>query len=190
MANLAVSSFLTAWFVPCFILMNTVFNRYGGLLEGGFGLALCKLLPFIINVSMIASVYTFILIVIQHFYAMTRRLKKGFSRSWLKYTIPGIWGFAAVMVFTDSSSYRLVIHDNLAFCQMDWTETSISETFAAFKVQYLTFFVLISFLPFLVQFNLTPDCRTRKYEAFAPCLKDNERKAEYYKSCEKGFESV
>ncbi|KAK3741394.1 hypothetical protein QZH41_006207 [Actinostola sp. cb2023] len=115
MANMAVSDLLTTTcFVPKIVADINYDNRW--LIDGDVSLALCKLVNFLADVSFHVSVYSCVFIAIDRYYAVAHPMKRGFSRSRLKYIILGIWMFATLIASPYLYYFRLKEFIDIAFC--------------------------------------------------------------------------
>lgn len=96
-ANMAVSDLLSTLFIVPLRISKFYFgNRW--LIPGKIGLALCKVVSFVPDVSTSVSFYSCLFIAIDRYFAVADPLRGGFSRSRLKRIIPGIWIFSAAIV--------------------------------------------------------------------------------------------
>lgn len=146
-ANMAVSdTIITLLEIPKNVL-HIIRTQQEWLVHGDLGEALCKLLPFIADVSFAISLYTCIFIAIDRYYAVAFPFRGGFSRSRLKYIIPGIWVFSAIVCSPFLYSHQLVKDmDEQLYCQEEWSHGVMA---TMFKAHIILFIVLTTFLPIL-----------------------------------------
>ncbi|XP_028519242.1 neuromedin-K receptor-like [Exaiptasia diaphana] len=114
-ANLAVSDFIASFFLVPLQLTRLYFGKKWFIM-GEFGDALCKLSIFIPDTSTSVSFYSCVFIAFDRYLAVAHPLRGGFSRSRLKYIIPGIWIFSALNVSPYFYSFKLVTSHNSHFC--------------------------------------------------------------------------
>lgn len=111
-ANMAVSDLL----IPLFAIQGEVLNMHclytSKALNNIFGLGLCKLVNFFREMSIVVSIYSCIFIAIDRYFAVVYPLKRGFSKTRLKYIIPGIWIFA-LMVSTPNLYKFRILNENV-----------------------------------------------------------------------------
>jgi hypothetical protein len=97
-ANMAVSDLVYSLVAIPQRFLDINLSGYGRwLINGNIGLALCKILPFLQTVCLAVSFYSCIFIAVDRYHAVAHPFRGGFSRSRLKYIMPGIWIFASVM---------------------------------------------------------------------------------------------
>jgi hypothetical protein len=140
-ANMAVSDLLVPLFSMPRNVVEMIFSHRTWLINGDFGLALCKLAFFLQDISWAVSVYSCIFIAIDRYYAVVHPFKGGFSRSRLKYIIPGIWSFAALVTAHYLYIFRLVRKGDATYCMQEWSLVGISPI-VAFRIQMYTSFTL------------------------------------------------
>ncbi|XP_031551777.1 putative neuropeptide Y receptor type 6 [Actinia tenebrosa] len=174
-ANMAVSDIiLTLLEIPKKISNIIRAHEKTWLVHGGLGQALCKLLPYLADVSFAISLYSCIFIAIDRYYAVAHPFKGGFSRSRLKYIIPGIWLFTAVLCSPFLYSYKLVkIMDEL-YCSEEWSNGDVA---TMFKIHLILFIVLTTFLPILFGtiLYLLIVYKIRRYKVPGVCTEQSER---------------
>ena len=99
-ANMAVSDLVFSLLsVPKHIAFILYYQGIW-LIDGDFGLVLCKLVYFLPDVSLGVSIYSCVFIALDRFYAVVYPLRGSLSKRKLKYIIPGIWMFS-MMLFTN-----------------------------------------------------------------------------------------
>ncbi|XP_031554343.1 prolactin-releasing peptide receptor-like [Actinia tenebrosa] len=145
-ANMAVSDLL----VPVFTIQGEVLDMYclytSKPLNNDFGLGLCKLVHFFQEVSVVVSIYSCIFIAIDRYFAVVYPLKRGFSKTRLKYIIPGIWIFALMMGAPNLYKYRIVNGKGHKICQEDWSPAGVPHM-EAMRIQMFILFSLLNGLP-------------------------------------------
>ena len=114
-ANMAVSDLLgTLFFVPT-TTVGIIFD-FRWLITNDFGNAWCKLYAFVGQTSIVVSVHSCAFIAIDRYHAVAHPLKGGFSRSRLKYIIPGMWIFATLIAISYLYYLRLIIVHGDTYC--------------------------------------------------------------------------
>jgi len=107
-ANMAVSDLVSSLvFVPSKIGLIYYGNTWP--LEGTFGDISCKLSSFLPKTSTSVSFYSCLFIAVDRYLAVAYPLRGGFRRSRLKYIIPAIWIFSALIVSPYFYSFQVVV---------------------------------------------------------------------------------
>lgn len=114
-ANMAVSDLLSSFFLLPLRIIEINYNERW-LVKGDAGLALCKLVLFTPDVSTAVSFYSCMFIAIDRLYAVAFPHKGGFSRSRLKFIIPGIWTFSIIIVSPYLYYFKLRELNGIQFC--------------------------------------------------------------------------
>ncbi|XP_031550908.1 substance-K receptor-like [Actinia tenebrosa] len=140
-ANMAVSDLLIPLFsVPKRMLYITYYDNIW-LIDGDFGLALCKLAPYLQDVSLGVSIYSCVFIALDRFYAVVHPLRGGLSRRKLKYIIVGIWMFSLAMFSTYFFTFTLVKTGDSTKCIMDFTRIGVT-TILHLRIYHFVMFAL------------------------------------------------
>jgi hypothetical protein len=143
---MAVSDLL----VPLFNIQGEVLDMYSvytrWTLNNDFGLALCKLIHFFQEVSLVVSVYSCVFITIDRYYAVARPLKGGFSKTRLKYIVPGIWFFALIVGSPDLYKFQILTNGNVIVCKEDWSQAGIPHMHGT-RIEMFIFFGILNGLP-------------------------------------------
>jgi hypothetical protein len=144
-ANMAFSDIFTAVFgFPRRVY--EVGNQRRWLADDDFGLALCKLIPFLKDISLFVSVYSCISIAIDRYFAVAHPFRGGFSRSRLKYIIPGIWVVAILAHSPYFYSYRLKVDDKGTLCLPDWSQAGVPHIFV-YRIYIFALYTLMRVIP-------------------------------------------
>ncbi|XP_031564054.1 substance-K receptor-like [Actinia tenebrosa] len=123
-ANMAVSDLIFPLVSVPTIVVALNFNRKW-LIGGDFGVAICKLVHFLGEISFLISIYSCIFIALDRYYAVAHPFKGGFSRSRLKYIIPGIWIFSGLVTSPYLRISRLKKYNDSYSCELDWSQDGI-----------------------------------------------------------------
>ena len=143
-ANMAISDLL----YPIFWLpwhMSELHTNYSWLIGGKFGLALCKLLPFLGGVSTVVSIQNLILIAVDRFGAVVFPLRSPLIRSKLcPFFILATWIVAVVVNLPYSFAFKVVEDSGEMWCCLEW-EIAFGESlpFARFIVAYYSLFIYL-----------------------------------------------
>ena len=156
-ANMALSDLLFPIFVIPWRLSNLHTNRYHSFLIGGqLGQALCKLIPFFGNVSIVVSTQNLILIAVDRFGAVVFPLRSPLIRSKLcPFFILATWIFAIVFISPDLLASQLVEHPEGAWCVRRWKKIfGESLSFASFVLAYNIVFMYIPVLLLAILYSI------------------------------------
>lgn len=124
-ANMAVSDLLFPLVSVPYNVTNIIFN-HRWFIGGDLGVALCKIVHFVGEISFLISIYSCIFIALDRYYAVAQPFKGGFSRSRLKYILPGIWIFSGIVTSPFLRISRLKKYNNDSFsCVLDWSQDGI-----------------------------------------------------------------
>lgn len=144
-ANMAVSDLM----VPLFSIQEELMNIYvfsGWKITGDVGQALCKLLHFFQDTSIVVSVYSCVFIAIDRYYAVAHPLKRGFSSTRLKLIIIGIWILAVVAATPSLVKYQVIYVGNRVYCHDNWTYVGL-DNMRSTRVQMFTMFTILNGIP-------------------------------------------
>ena len=142
-ANMAISDLLYPIFwVPWHI---SELHTNSWLIGGKFGQALCKLLPFLGDVSTVVSIQNLILIAVDRFGAVVFPLRSPLIRSKLcPFFILATWIVAVVVNLPYSFAFKVVEDSGEMWCCLEW-EIAFGESlpFAKFIVAYYSLFIYL-----------------------------------------------
>ena len=146
-ANMAMSDLLYSIFEIPFAL--SWLHTTSWLIGGKFGLALCKLVPFFSNVSIIVSIQNLILIAVNRFGAVVFPLRSPLIKSELcPFFISATWIVAAAIFSPYLFAYQLVEHSGKMGCVMRWKEAfGESSSFAHYEVADP---ILVTYIPLVL----------------------------------------
>ena len=148
-ANMASSDLL----YPIFLMpWNLSFFHTNTFLIGGqLGQALCKLVPFIISVSLVVSIQNLILIAVDRFGAVVFPLRSPLIRSKLcPFFIIATWIVAAAVSSPDLFTYELVEYpEGTCRCVENWTTEAFGES-SSYASFILAFYILFMYIPVLL----------------------------------------
>ena len=153
-ANMASSDLLYPIFSIPFKLSLLHANSF--LIGGQLGQALCKLLPFFGNVSVVVSTQNLILIAVDRFGAVVFPLRSPLIRSKLcPFFILATWMFAIVFLWPDLLAVELVEHPEGARCERRWKKTfGESLSFASVLLAYNIVFIYIPVLLLVILYSI------------------------------------
>lgn len=144
--NMAVSDVLRCIFYLPINLASAIADSVKWLIGGDFGLFMCKLLPFVGEVTMAVSIQTLVLIAFDRFYAILFPMRKGFMTHKICYgTIILTWIVAMGLYSPIFYTAKL---DSNGFCIMDWGP--YFDDYKTQKCYYLSLFVLLYAVPLLL----------------------------------------
>ena len=137
---------------------------------GGFGLALCKLLPFLADVSVAVSIQTLVMVAFDRFYAIKFPMRKPLITNRVcSVTIVIIWFIAMALYSPIFYTAKLKQFADKLFCTMDWgpefdNTTAQSRHFVSiFVLLYAIPLLLIMFAYFAIYIELRRQTRTNGY---------------------------
>ena len=146
-ANMAMSDLLYSIFLIPFYL--SAFHTTLWPIGRKFGLALCKLVPFFHNVSIIVSIQNLILIAVNRFGAVVFPLRSPLIRSKLcPFFISAMWIVAGAVSSPNLFTFQLVEYSGEIQCQRRWKKAfGESSSFTDFLLPYC---VLLIFIPVML----------------------------------------
>ena len=146
-ANMAMSDLLYSIFLIPFYL--SAFHTTLWPIGRKFGLALCKLVPFFHNVSVIVSIQNLILIAVNRFGAVVFPLRSPLIRSKLcPFFISAMWIVAGAVSSPNLFTFQLVEYSGEIQCQRRWKKAfGESSSFTDFLLPYC---VLLIFIPVML----------------------------------------
>ena len=149
-ANMASSDLL----FPLFLIplsLSSLHTSCSFLIGGKLGQALCKLVPFFGNVSIVVSTQNLILIAVDRFGAVVFPLRSPLIRSKLcPFFILATWIVAVAVNSPDLFIFELVEYPDRTSCVQKWNKAfGESSSFASFVLAYYILFIYIP-VPLLV----------------------------------------
>ena len=154
-ANMASSDLL----FPLFLIpwsLSDLHTNYSFLIGGQLGQALCKLLSFFANVSIVVSTQNLILIAVDRFGAVVFPLRSPLIRSKLcPFFILATWIFAIVFNLPDLLTFELVEHPEGTWCVRRWKRVfAESSSFASSLLAYNIVFTYIPVLLLVILYSI------------------------------------
>ena len=145
-ACMAISDLLYSTFwIPLYLSSLLASWRIGGQL----GQALCKLLPFLGNVSFVVSIQNLILIAVDRFGAVVFPLRSPLIRSKLcPFFISAMWIVAGAVSSPNLLTFQLVEYSGQIQCQREW-KTAFGES-SSFTDFLLPICILLIFIPVII----------------------------------------
>lgn len=176
-SNMALSDLL----VPIFAMPRTIVEIHLGfrrwLVTGTLGLALCKVIYFLQDVSTAVSVLSLSIITIDRFYAVVLPESRTPIKGRVKPVIAGIWMTAMVMHCPYFYTFKLVENNGLNYCALLWPNTI--DTQVATQVFFLTLIVLLYFIPFfliaILQAMIVKRLRNQRLPSFSSSFRQRRR---------------
>ena len=153
--NMALSDLL--W--PTFVIpqrLSDLHTNYSFIISGQLGQALCKLIPFFSNISIVVSTQNLILIAVDRFGAVVFPLRSPLIRSRLcPFFILATWMFAIVFISPDLLAVELDEHPEGACCLRRWKKVfGESLSFAGFLLAYNILFTYIPVLFLVILYSI------------------------------------
>ncbi|XP_032243100.1 neuropeptide FF receptor 1 [Nematostella vectensis] len=148
--NMCISDLM----VTLCVLPPTIHSIYydSWLMSGPVGEALCKLIPFIQDVSAAVSIFSMTAISLDRFYAIVLPMRTHFmTKRGCHISIGVIWLFASAIHFPYLLILRLREFNNESHCYMNWANLAASlDNKQSQRIYYPVQFVLLYLLPLLV----------------------------------------
>ena len=143
--SMAISDLL----YPIFLFPPEVVYLYSAnswLIGGALGQALCKLVPFLVNVSSYVSIQSLVFIAVDRFGAAVFPLRSPLISSKLcPIFILTTWIVAMVAISPDLFTYKLVANEGKLFCENRWSEV-FGESFTH-RFYVLADYVVLLYIP-------------------------------------------
>lgn len=145
-ANMALGDLLLT-FDMVFTMVKIIRDSESWVIQGEVGLALCKLLQYLSDVSFGVAMYSCLFIALDRYYAVAKPLKGNFTKTKLKYVVAFIWGFSAVISTPVLYSFKTVYNeDQQLHCIEDWLSHSTLTT-AILEAHFVLTSVIMTFVP-------------------------------------------
>ena len=146
-ANMAVSDLLMPLCAMPRMVTAVHFGANRWLIGGKIGLAMCKLVPLLQDVSTAVSTQSLVLIAVDRYYNVFHPVKAAvMSLKAAKIALPFTWLIAIIIHSPYFYIYRIYIYKDEAYCLLNW-----SPPFDDMKAQKY-YFVLLSVLLFILPF--------------------------------------
>ena len=115
---------------------------------GGFGVFLCKLLPFLAYLSMGASVLTLTVMTIDRYFAIVRPMRRPLSKQLTMVAIILTWLISGAIFATELYKFRLFNDSGQVICAPRWVE-NIQDSHKITMFEKVIRFVLLYLVPLL-----------------------------------------
>ena len=146
-ANMAMSDLLYPIFMFPFLLAELAFGSW--LIGGTLGQALCKIRPFLAEISMVVSIQSLVLITVDRYAAVVVPLRSPLiSRKVCRCLIVGTWILAVPFCWPYLFTYNLVEYQEGKRCMNQW-EVIFGEK-SSFAIYLLSACILFFYIPFVV----------------------------------------
>ena len=145
---------------PIFVIpwnLSNLHTNCSFIIGGQLGQALCKLVPFFRNVSIVVSIQNLILIAVDRFGAVVFPLRSPLIRSKLcPFFILATWIVAAAVSSPDLFTYELVEYPEGTWCVENWKTEAFGESssFASFSLAYYILFIYIPVLLLVILYSI------------------------------------
>ena len=146
-ANMAMSDLL----YPIFLYPVRLAYLHAGswLIGGTLGQALCKIHPFLAEISMVVSIQSLVLISVDRYAAVVVPLRSPLiSRKVCRCLIVGTWILAVLFCWPYLFNFNLVEYQEEKWCENQW-EVIFGEN-SAFGIYILSAFIFFYYIPFVV----------------------------------------
>ena len=146
-ANMAMSDLLYPIFMFPFFLAELAFGSW--LIGGNLGQALCKIRPFLAEISMVVSIQSLVLITVDRYAAVVVPLRSPLiSRKVCRCLIVGTWILAVPFCWPYLFTYNLLEYQEGKRCMNQW-EVIFGEK-SSFGIYLLSASILFFYIPFVV----------------------------------------
>ena len=146
-ANMAMSDLLYPIFL--FPVRLAELNVGLWLIGGSLGQALCKILPFLTEISMVVSIQSLVLITVDRYAAVVVPLRSPLiSRKVCRCLIVGTWILAAAFHSPYLFTFNLVEYQDEKWCENQW-EVIFGEN-SSFGIYILSASIFFYYIPFVV----------------------------------------
>ena len=142
---LIVNMTMSDMLYPIFLIPNDIKRLYinSWLISGPLGLALCKLIPFVADVSITVSIQSLVLIAVDRFGAVVFPLRSPIISSKLcSFFILATWIIAMAVYSPYLFAFKLVEYPGELVCKLRWKEV-FGESSSHYLVPILVIFYLI-----------------------------------------------
>ena len=148
-ANMAVSDLLLPIFAMPRMVSGVYLQSNQWLIDGDFGLALCKLIPFFQDISTAVSTQSLVLIAIDRFYSVFYPVKATvMSSTPVKIAIPFTWLIAIGIHSPYFYIYRFYVYNGEIHCLLNWSP--LLDNMKAQKFYFVVLSILLFILPLSV----------------------------------------
>ena len=146
--NMAMSDLLFSIFLFPWMLTDLYVDSW--LISGPVGQALCKLLPFLVDVSGTVSVQSLVLIAVDRFGAVVFPLRSPLISSKVcPFFILATWIIAVAVHCPELIAIKLVEHPGGLVCVWQWNE-AFGESFLSFENFVVAMFVVFRYIPLVL----------------------------------------
>ncbi|XP_031560320.1 neuropeptide Y receptor type 6-like [Actinia tenebrosa] len=175
-SNMAISDLL----VPVFAMPRTIVEIHLGLRRWLFtntlGLALCKVIYFLQDVSTAVSVLSLSCITLDRFYAVVRPQSSTPIKGYVRTVIASIWIIAMLMHAAYFYAFQLVTVNDVTYCILLWPSTVDP---IATKIFFLTLIILLYFIPLILiivlQWFIVKKLKKQRLPSFSSSFRQRKR---------------
>ena len=122
-ANMAMSDLLFPIFLFPWILTELYFDSWSISGPLGDAMHMCKMIPYLPNISIAVSIQSLVLIAVDRFGAVVFPFRSPIIRSKLcPYFISATWITAIILFFPNLLAFKLVEHSDKLTCELRWNE--------------------------------------------------------------------
>lgn len=144
-ANMAFADFM----VPIFLVPHIMVQIYEGdstwIIKGSFGAFMCKLVPFVIDISLMVSIHSLVLVALERFYAVIRPMRAAIRSTRRCFIIITVTWFLAVMFHAPYLvNFKVFEKKDRDICTYSWAPLDNSKVT---KRLYVAIFLLFYSFP-------------------------------------------
>ena len=146
--NTAVADLIDVLTACAFSMPYFMFGDRWGL--GGFGTAMCKIIPFLLVVSICAAIWTLTVIAVDRYLVIVCLRRRALSSRSVLRSIIIVWLCAIVVGSGQLYKYRTVEEDGIQYCVDEWDEDSVETSMLLYKTEMLVTVITAYAVPLVI----------------------------------------
>ena len=147
--NTALADLIDVLTACAFSMPYFMFGDRWGL--GGFGTAMCKIIPFLLVVSICAAIWTLTVIAVDRYLVIVYLRRRALSSRSVLRSIIIIWLCGVVVGSGQLYKYRtLEDDDGIHYCVHEWDEDSLENSMLLYKTEMVVTVIIIYAVPLVI----------------------------------------
>ena len=147
--NTALADLIDVLTACAFSMPYFMFGDRWGL--GGFGTAMCKIIPFLLVVSICAAIWTLTVIAVDRYLVIVCLRRRALSSRSVLRSIIIVWLCAIVVGSGQLYKYRtLEDDDGIHYCVHEWDEDSLENSMLLYKTEMVVTVIIIYAVPLVI----------------------------------------